>query len=155
MSTSSNGFDVYAFGPVIWASLNFIALNYPVNPSAADKKAYETFFKALGPVLPCQLCSQHYKKNTASLDPDLHLVSRFTLIRWVFDVHNKVNASKRRPTKIFSTTDMLGVIKMFECMRAGSGYTPARGVVSFVPRESWTHSSSIVKDRRIRKEKVD
>ena len=153
MSTSSAGFDVAVWGPIGWAFLTFVTLNYPVHPTRQDKIRYLTFFQALAPVLPCQLCSNHFKANVASINLDVHMASRFTLTRWLFDVHNKVNASKKHPKRFFDFGDMLGAVKMFECFRADSPYIASRGIVSFVPHGEWRYSSTIIKSKRIVKEK--
>ena len=153
MSTSSAGFDVAVWGPIGWAFLTFVTLNYPVRPTHQDKLNYHRFFQALAPVLPCQLCSNHFKANVASLKNDTHLASRFALTKWLFDVHNKVSASKRRPASFFGLKDMMAAVKMFECFRADSPYIASRGIVSFVPHAGWKHASTIVKSSRIVKEK--
>lgn len=152
MSNSPNGFDVNCWGPALWASLSFIALNYPVNPTEKDQLTYSSFFRLLGPVLPCQKCSANYKAHASELD-ERHLRSRHTLIRWVFDVHNRVNESKKHPGRVLTTADMMEVVKMYETFRAGSGGAPARGLVMFVPKAKSNHTSTILMDKELKKKK--
>lgn len=50
---------------------------------------YIDFFRALGPVIPCPSCAQHYMgyMEKHPIDAD----SRESLARWVYDLHEDVN----------------------------------------------------------------
>ena len=97
MSNRVAGFPPSVWGSVTWTSLMFIALNYPPEPTEKDILTYQTFFKVLGPVLPCPACSENYKDHAATLGPQ-HLRSRAALVKWLMQVHNDVNVSKDPPT---------------------------------------------------------
>jgi hypothetical protein len=158
LSASENGFDVFCWGPILWVSLNFIAMNYPVNPTDKQKLQFGTFFKVLGPVLPCQKCSNNYKKHAATLS-EADLESREALVKWVFEVHNEVTRSKNRhkggaqQSKVYNVRDMDQVIRRLEMFRAGTGGRPARAVVRFEPKTG-DDGNSVVMDARLLQKKL-
>lgn len=158
MSQSSNGFDVFCWGPLLWTSLSFIALNYPMHPTEKQKMQFDTFLRVLGPVLPCQKCSENYKRHAATLSEE-HLESRETLVKWIFDVHNEVTRSKNRhkrgedSSKIYSLRDMDQVIRRLELFRAGTGGWPARAIVRFEPKVGEARNS-VVMDARLLQKKL-
>ena len=53
--------DPNIWGKHMWASIHFIALGYPHNPSETDKNNYTAFFENLHNVLPCNTCGNHLK----------------------------------------------------------------------------------------------
>jgi hypothetical protein len=69
-------------------------ITFGYNPTR-DKHEMRQFFEVLPFVLPCKYCranlAQHYEK--LPLEPAL--VSRETLTRWLYDIHNLVNAKLR------------------------------------------------------------
>lgn len=44
---SQNGFVSAIWGPALWLSIHCISLNYPLDPSKADKEQYRTWFEGL------------------------------------------------------------------------------------------------------------
>lgn len=87
------------WGRDMWRSIHYVALGYPVRDPTSDVRAsYSTFFGALGFVLPCAKCSQHYNKHIVSYPLDPSLVGRAELFRWTVDLHNAVNSSLGRKT---------------------------------------------------------
>lgn len=82
------------WGPDTWAAIHYVALGYPLSdPPAGVKVAYAAFFDALGPVLPCGLCSKHYQAHLAQHAVEPALEGRDALFRWTVDLHNTVSHS--------------------------------------------------------------
>ena len=79
------------WGPHGWNFLHYVSLGYPQEPTENDKRYYKDFYTSLQNVLPCATCQGNYKKNLSELPIDNALQSRDTLVKWVIDIHNKVN----------------------------------------------------------------
>ena len=79
------------WGPHGWNFLHYVSLGYPQEPTENDKRYYKDFYTSLQNVLPCATCQGNYKKNLSELPIDNALQSRDSLVKWVIDVHNKVN----------------------------------------------------------------
>ena len=79
------------WGPYGWKFMHYVALGYPDLPTHNDKQNYKNFFASLQNVLPCAKCAQNYKQNLSELPIDNHLESRDHLVKWLIDIHNKVN----------------------------------------------------------------
>lgn len=79
------------WGPHGWKFLHYVSLGYPNNPTEEDKRNYKNFYTSLQHILPCAKCAHNYSHNLKQYPIDNHLGSRDTLIRWVIDIHNKVN----------------------------------------------------------------
>jgi hypothetical protein len=82
-----------AFGPPTWRAMFFIAAGYDVNPTPKKIKdpQYEMFFRSLGGVLPCKFCRDSYKQFYEELDINKYFGKRCGLMRFVYDMKNKVN----------------------------------------------------------------
>jgi hypothetical protein len=89
------------WGPSAWKFLHAITFNYPEQPTESDIRSVIEFFRSLPSVLPCDLCSKHLLQNYKNLPPEDHTQNRATLVRWLFDLHNKVNESLNKPIKDF------------------------------------------------------
>lgn len=89
------------WGRHLWFSIHFIALDYPVNPTASDRANYQHFFENLWKVIPCYKCSQNYQKHLQVLplvsENGDYLVSRDTLFAWTVALHNEVNKMLGKP----------------------------------------------------------
>lgn len=98
----SIGPDVW--GPHGWKFLHFVALAYSNTPSDDDKNNYKTFFTSIGNILPCSLCSKHYKDNL-NKNPltDKVLSNRRNLLYWTIDIHNEVNKINNKPELDYTT----------------------------------------------------
>ena len=73
-----------------------VAAGFPVKRASVRRQAYMDYFDNLSSVLPCRKCRKHYsgmirqsKKNGSYAD---HFASRESLQKFVFDMHNKINA---------------------------------------------------------------
>jgi len=74
-----------------WFFIHNIPLNYPREPTERDKLNYKIFFTSIANVLPCSICSFHYKQNLIEKELDKGLNSQIDLFKWTVDMHNKVN----------------------------------------------------------------
>tara|TARA_B110000495_G_C23024651_1_gene608590 strand:+ start:1963 stop:2373 length:411 start_codon:yes stop_codon:yes gene_type:complete len=79
------------WGPHGWKFMHYVTMGYPDNPNPSDKQNYKEFFMSLRNILPCAKCAQNYKKNLNEYPIDNHLESRDNLVKWLIDIHNKVN----------------------------------------------------------------
>ena len=80
------------WGPHLWKSIHYIALGFPVKPSAIDKANYKSFYMKLPDVLPCFSCAENYKRHLSEIPPiDEFLTSNTRLFEWTWRLHNIVN----------------------------------------------------------------
>tara|TARA_B100000965_G_scaffold22800_1_gene17186 strand:- start:3560 stop:3937 length:378 start_codon:yes stop_codon:yes gene_type:complete len=73
------------WGPSGWIFLHYITFGF----RECDKEGYAQFFNYLGNVIPCRFCRESYKILLEQMPPDVS--SRDALIKWLWDIHNKVN----------------------------------------------------------------
>jgi len=79
------------WGPHGWKFMHYVTLGYPDNPTPSDKQNYKDYFISLQMILPCAKCAQNYKRNLSEYPIDNYLESRDHLVKWLIDIHNKVN----------------------------------------------------------------
>lgn len=98
------------WGSNAWVFIHAIALEYPENPTENEKYEYYTFFKSLGPILPCANCKNNYKRHFDE-NPLTYkeLESRVTLFRWSVNLHNAV--SKDLGKKQYTYQEALDIFK--------------------------------------------
>ena len=80
------------WGPHLWFSLHTISFNYPLEPSIKDKEYYLNFFLNMQEVIPCSVCKKNYKRHLKEHPIENYLDNRKSLVYWVIDMHNMVNA---------------------------------------------------------------
>ena len=90
--SSGDGMLTTVWGPSIWHFLHTMSFNYPVKPTADDKKHYSDFIKSLQHVLPCRHCRENLVNNfkVFPLKP-CHMESRAAFSRYVYGLHETVN----------------------------------------------------------------
>ena len=84
------------WGPHGWKFMHYVSLGYPQEPTENDKRNYKEFYSNLKNVLPCKTCAMNYERNLTELPIDNALQSRDSLVKWVIDIHNKVNKEKNK-----------------------------------------------------------
>lgn len=89
------------WGPSLWNAIHAVA--YAYEPTIDNQVKYKTFFETLGSVLPCADCRAHYLVNSGGLDAAL--VSKEALLRWTYDLHNKVNKQNGVPESRWPSYD--------------------------------------------------
>jgi hypothetical protein len=89
---SGDGMLVQVWGPAAWHFIHTISFNYPVNPTAENKKQYRDFIYNLRNVLPCKYCRINLTNNLKK-KPLLmcHMASRATFSRYIYELHELVN----------------------------------------------------------------
>ena len=89
---SGDGMVTKIWGPAFWHVLHTISFNYPVNPSASDKKHYRNFVLSLRKVLPCKYCRMNLTNNLKKLPLTMsHMESRDTFSKYMYNLHEHVN----------------------------------------------------------------
>jgi hypothetical protein len=96
MNKSGMGMRPTAWGPPLWFFLHTVSMNYPVKPTQKHKRDYARFLRSLTDVLPCATCREHFTTVLAETDDPLHYESRDAFIRYVYDVHTRVNQQLER-----------------------------------------------------------
>jgi hypothetical protein len=76
----------------MWHFLHTMSFNYPVSPTAEQKKHYKEFILSLKNVLPCGKCRSNLSKNLKKLPPDAkHFASRDAFSKYIYRLHETVN----------------------------------------------------------------
>ena len=108
------------WGPPTWQMLHSMAHAYPEKPSAEEQRQARNFAEALGYMLPCEKCRNHYQDLYSKLGQSLHL-SREHMEDYYFQVHNAVNLATGKPTLTRTELDE----RLREWKRAGAAATTA------------------------------
>lgn len=89
------------WGRYLWFSIHYIAMDYPMKPSARDREYYKEFFENLWKVIPCFKCAQHYQQHLKEFplvsEKADFLANRDTLFAWTVELHNIVNKELGKP----------------------------------------------------------
>jgi len=89
---SGDGMLVSVWGPAAWHFIHTMSFNYPVNPTAEDKKHYKDFIYSLRYVLPCKYCRINLKNNLKQKPLQMcHMESRATFSKYIYELHELVN----------------------------------------------------------------
>ena len=76
------------WGPIIWYNFHIMSYTY-VND---EIRKYISFFKSMPYILPCLICTEHFREELIKSPPDKNLITRDSTIRWLNNLHNHVNA---------------------------------------------------------------
>lgn len=83
----------------MWFFLHVISFSYD-DADRKQRRCYEGFFRSLCGVLPCRACRVKYKKNYTSLFTNRVLDSRDNLVKFVYDLHDRVNVETSNTTHV-------------------------------------------------------
>lgn len=91
--------DPAVWGPHLWRYLHYSAANYPIHPDHRQNSQMAHWLANLHVTIPCEVCSQHYKRHIDQYRGDLHRIcsTRDTLFNFLVDTHNAVNARNGKP----------------------------------------------------------
>ena len=89
---SGDGMLTAVWGPSMWHYLHTMSFNYPISPTASDKKHYKDFIINMTNVLPCKHCRKNLVNNLKT-NPlkECHMKNRDTFSRFVYSLHEIVN----------------------------------------------------------------
>ena len=89
---SGDGMLTTVWGPSMWHYLHTMSFNYPVEPTAADKKHYRDFMLNLQYVLPCKYCRQNLSNNYKLFPLKASdMANRESFSRYVYRLHEMIN----------------------------------------------------------------
>ena len=89
---SGDGMLTNVWGPSVWHFLHTMSFNYPIDPTAEQKKYYRNFVLSLRHVLPCKYCRINLVTNFKQLPLTMkQMKSRETFSRYVYELHELVN----------------------------------------------------------------
>lgn len=119
---SNDGMLTTVWGPPMWHYLHTMSFNYPVKPTAEDKKHYRKFIVLLQYVLPCGKCRENLKKNFKKLPLTTEVMtSRHTFSRYIYDLHELINTMLKKKSNL--TYDQ--VRERYEHFRSRCSKTPS------------------------------
>lgn len=101
--------DASVWGPHSWFFLHSVTFGYPIEPTESDKKSYYNFITGLQYTLPCKECRKHFTKLLSDLPLYPYLDTRKNFVRWMVEVHNRVNISLKKKT--YNVHDILNKYK--------------------------------------------
>jgi hypothetical protein len=89
---SGDGMLTSVWGPSIWHYLHTMSFNYPIKPTAADKKYYRKFIINLQYTLPCKHCRINLRNNLKAHPlRACDMKNRKAFSYYVFKLHEVVN----------------------------------------------------------------
>lgn len=89
---SGDGMLTTVWGPSQWHFLHTMSFNYPVEPTAADKKNYKDYILSLRSILPCKYCRLNLTNNLkANPITSADMKNRDSFSRYVYKLHETVN----------------------------------------------------------------
>ena len=93
------------WGPVFWKLLHGMAersgTNTSIESQEEEKKLWEKLLSGLDKVIICVDCREHlqaYKKSNPIAIPEKYMDLRLYVRRWVYDLHENVNARLGKPS---------------------------------------------------------
>jgi hypothetical protein len=111
------------WGPHGWIFLHSVTFNYPDNPSSETKQKYKQFFESIGDILPCNVCSENYKRHIKENPIDPNLNDKNDIIQWLINIHNMTNIELGKPVlspleviKEFSKKNSKETFTMINCI---------------------------------------
>lgn len=131
MFLSPSTADPSRWGGAVWTMLFALASHFPharhtdedVQCSDADVASFRASWRRLVPLvagmLPCGMCRYHFKAYIAAHPLEQALVSRESLLRWLYDAKADVRRRQRRPVPAFAAVCRRWIPKSAKSSRAG------------------------------------
>jgi len=95
------------WGPPLWYKLHMKTFDYPEVATYKEKVLAIKYFKEVEKLLPCVKCRVHYRQYLKASPIEYHVDTRNELVRWLIDLHNKVNAQTGK--RIFSYEEAVSI----------------------------------------------
>lgn len=84
--------DPKIWGSHLWKFMHFVTLSYPEKPTDDEKSRLYNFFHTIQTILPCEKCRYNFKSHLDKYPlTDEILDDNVKVIKWLFNIHNKVN----------------------------------------------------------------
>ena len=84
----------HIWGHHTWFFIESLVFSYPEQPNHEVKLKFKLFFENL--ILPCNICTYHYKKFIENNNIDYALKSDLLLKKWILSLHNSVNCRNNK-----------------------------------------------------------
>ncbi len=98
---SGDGFLTTVWGPAAWHLLHTISFNYPVEPTAEQKRQYRDFILSLKNVLPCKYCRMNLKTNLKQMPLTIaDMKNRESFSRYIYNLHELVNKMLKKRSNL-------------------------------------------------------
>jgi hypothetical protein len=114
------------WGPMGWMTLHSISLNYPDEPTIADKEILVRFMDRFTETISCPSCQSHFQglyRTYTSIFPQWNS-SKFQLFLFIVRAHNTVNRRLDKPL-IRTVADCLATIRANTKNTSLEGYRQA------------------------------
>jgi hypothetical protein len=83
--------DPNLWGSSLWTFLHYLSLSYPEDPTTDEQELVYNYLSSMQKIIPCEKCRKNFNKHLDSMEVEV-LLTRDNLVRWLFNVHNLVNA---------------------------------------------------------------
>ena len=103
----------FDWGRPLWFIIHMSAL-YAPDPIMVSFETYKSLLNCLQYLLPCPKCRAHLRDNLTKINIDRCAKTREALFKCSVDLHNIVNVSKDKPSRVFSYEEALQIEKNFE-----------------------------------------
>jgi len=127
-AAETNGFFSTAVGPLSWAILHSIALNFPYNidnktesEKAIIRQHYKNFLKEFAHVYPCGNCRPHFLKHVSNI-PDTAVENRTKFFQYLYHLHNTVTdevagrCKKKIKTQTLTEAQAFALFESLRCL---------------------------------------
>jgi len=116
--------DPKLWGSSLWTFLHYLSLAYPENPTVDEQEEVFNFLASMQKIIPCEKCRKNFLKHLDSMEVEV-LTTRENFVRWLFNIHNLVNADTSKPN--FSYDEF---IKKYSTNKVTNGVDGVNGVTN-------------------------
>lgn len=105
MNKTKNDF----WGPAQWTALHCFAMSYTRDKAAA----FVTYVNTLTQLLPCPICSNHFKQHLRTIPLENYLTNRESVFFWTYLIHDAVNYSLGKVSPPYHVARQYYMYKVF------------------------------------------
>lgn len=91
------GIHSKVWGQYLWRTLHTITYTFDPKMPTNLREKYIKFFHVLKDFIPCPICRAHYTKRCELNPPERNMKTTDTLVSWLNNLHNEVNAGLGKP----------------------------------------------------------